>query len=304
MGMHGQVMNGVMGSSPVKNDTFRVYHFFSRGLSDAAITHSVEQILEARFSLIITIGLSCALVTKKVLEQKKVSIPHIFVGLVDPFAHGLGESPEDLVAHNMTGILYDAYETKKAAQFLCEAKPHMQSLLVLLEEISLSGSHLRPDWIAQELASIKEVCEPRGVKVQHYAAPTLAELYTYVEKHINTFDTLILPEGTTTFTIYESLSDLCSKYNKTLFSGLIEPVAHGVALGYGASYESLGEHAVEYAYKLLIEGIPLSKLPLFKDLKGRQAVVNVSIARKQDLDPQHIEAVCRAWDGIIFRSVG
>lgn len=303
MGMHGQVMNGVMSSSPVKNDTFRVYHFFSRGLSDQAITQSVEQILEARFSLIITIGLSCALVAKKVLEQKKVNIPHIFVGITDPFAYGLGESPEDLIAHNMTGILYNAYETEKSVQFLCESKPLMKSLLVVSEQISLNGAHRRPDWIAEELAAIKSVCESKGVTVSHYAAPTLAELYTYVEKNVDSFDTLMLPEGTTTFNIYESLGDLCTKHKKTLFSGLIEPVARSAALGYGASYESMGEYAVEYAYKLLVEGVPLSKLPLFRDLKGRQAVVNTEVARKQDLDPEHLEKVCRKWDGLIFRSL-
>lgn len=303
MGMHGQVMSGFMGSSPVKNDTFRVYHFFTRALSEDAIKKSIEQILESRFSAIVTVGLSCALITKKILEEKNVQLPHIFVGVSDPFAYGLGESPEDLVAHNMTGILYNPYESDKAIRFLCEAKPHLKSLLIVSEQISLSGTHSRPDWVAQEIAAVKAVCEPKGITVNSYAAPNLASLYAYVEKNIKTFDTLMLPEGTTTFNIYEALGELCSKYNKTLFSGLIEPVANSAALGYGASYESMGESAAEYAYKLLIDGVPLNRLPLVRDLKGRQAVVNTAVAGSQDLDPEYVEKVCRSWNGLVFCNV-
>ncbi|MDQ5890243.1 MAG: putative tryptophan/tyrosine transport system substrate-binding protein [Candidatus Dependentiae bacterium] len=303
MGMHGQVMSGLMGSPYVRSDAFRVYHFFTRGLSEAAIRVSVEQILESRFSAIITLGLSCALVTKKILEEKHVKIPHIFVGINDPFSVGLGENPEDLVAHHMTGVLYNAYETEKATQFLCEVKPSMKSVLIALENISVSGAHGRIDWVDQEMAKVRSVCEPRGITVSSYAASSLADLYSYVANNLDTFDTLMLLEGSTTLNIYESLGSLCSKNKKTLFSGLIEPVAKSAAIGYGASYESMGEYAAEYAYKLAVEGVPLQKLPLIRDLKGRQPVVNLAVGMSQDIDGDHAEAVCRAWDGLIFRTI-
>ena len=300
MGMHGQVMSGLMGAAPVKNDFFRVYHFFTRGLSEEAIRESIEQILESRFSALVTLGISCAMVAKKVLQEKNVHMPHIFVGVHDPFAAGLGESPEDLVAHNMTGILYNPYETVKAMQFLCEAKPNMKSILIATEQIASSGAHGRPDWVEGEVATVRSVCEPKGITVKTYPASSLAALYNYVNRYIDTFDTLILLEGTTSLTLYEALGDVCSRKGKTLFSGLIEPVAQSAAAGYGASYESMGEHAAEYLYKLFVEGVPLNRLPLYHDLKGRKPVVNLSLAAHQGLDPKHLEKVCKEWEGICF----
>lgn len=300
MGMHGQVMSGLMGSAPVRNDCFRVYHFFTRGLSEEAIRESIEQILASPFSALVTLGISCATVAKKVLQEKNVHMPHIFVGVNDPIAAGLGESPGDLVAHNMTGILYNPYETLKAVQFLCAAKPNMKSILIATEQIASASTHGRPDWVDGEVAAVRLVCEPKGIAVKAYPAASLAGLYNYVNRYIDTFDTLILLEGTTSLTLYEALGDLCSRKGKTLFSGLIEPVTQSAAIGYGASYESMGEHAADYLYKLLVEGVPLGRLPLYHDLKGRTAVVNLAVAAHQGLDPQHIEKVCNEWGGLCF----
>jgi len=299
MGMHGQVITGLMDSAPVKNDQVRIYHFFSRGLSEEAIRESIEQILESRFSALVTIGVSCALAAKKVLEEKNVSIPHIFVGVHDPFAVGLGENEQDLVTHNMTGVLYTPYETERAMQFLCQAKPQMKSLLVVTEWIATASSHLRSGWADEEVARVKSVCMPHGVKVEQYPAPSLAQLYTHIQKNIESFDALVLLEGTTCLNIYESLGDLCTSAGKTLFSGLIEPVMSRAAIGYGASYESLGEQAAQYLQKLLVEGVPLSRLPLHRDFKGRRPVFNTELARHQGLDAELLPELKKEWPDLL-----
>jgi ABC-type uncharacterized transport system substrate-binding protein len=300
MGMHGQVMSGIMGSAPVRNDLFRVYHFFTRGISEDAIRHTLDQISELRFAALITIGASCARVAKKVLEEKGMRMPHIFVGVNDPISAGIVDTADDLIAHNMTGILYDSVQTDKVAQFLYEAKPHMKSLLIASEGISSQVTGGPANWVAAEAEIIRSICEPRGVSVMMHYAATLGALYNYVYKNSDQYDTLLMIEGGICLNLYESLGVLCNQKNKTLFSGLIEPVSRSAALGYGSSYESLGEHAIEYAYKLLIEGVALRSLPPYTDSKGRHAAVNIALAPLQDLDPGHIEKVCRQWGGVVF----
>jgi hypothetical protein len=299
MGMHGQVMSGIMGSAPVRNDLFRVYHFFTRGISEDAIRHTLDQISELRFAAIITIGAACARVAKKVLAEKNMRMPHIFVGLHNPVSAGVVETDADLLTHNMTGILYDPVQNDKVAQFLCEAKPHMKSVLIASEGISSQGVGTH-NWVATEAETIRAICEPRGVSVMVHYASTLGALYNYAHKNSNSYDTLLMIEGGVCLNLYESLGVLCSQNNKTLFSGLIEPVSRSAALGYGSSYESLGEHAIEYAHKLLIEGVAIQNLPPYVDTKGRHAAVNIALAPSQDLDAQHIEKVCRQWGGVVF----
>jgi len=300
MGMHGQVMGGFIDSAPVCNDDLRVYHYFSKGLDEDSIRRTVLQILELPFNMIVTIGVSCARVAKKVIAEKGSQLPHLFIGITDPYEAGLAKDREDLVAHNMTGILYDPYESAKVAQYLCEAKPHVKKILIGTERIIIDGVDQNSNWVTHEIDIIKSVCEPKGVEVNYYPATNLADLYNYVEKNSATFDTLMLLEGGTGLTMCESLGQLCNNEKKTLFSGLIEPAASFASLGYGASYESMGEHAGMYAYRWLCEGVPLHKLPPYRDSKGRQAVANVELAAQQDLDPEHVAEICRKWDGIIF----
>ncbi len=299
MGMHGQVMSGIMGSTPVRNDVFRVYHFFTRGIGEDAIRHTLDQISELRFAAIITIGAACARIAKKVLAEKNMRMPHIFVGVHDPVSAGIVDAHDSLTAHNMTGILYDPVQNDKVAQFLCEVKPHMKSVLIASEGISSQGAG-PANWVAAEAEIIRAICEPRGITVAMHYAATLGALYNYVYKNSALYDTLLMIEGGICLNLYESLGVLCSQNNKTLFSGLIEPVSRSAAVGYGSSYESLGEHAIEYAHKLLVEGISLEKLPPYIDTKGRHAAVNIALAPSQDLDPAHIEKVCRQWGGVVF----
>ncbi len=302
LGMHGQVMNGVMNSRYVKEDDFRVFHFFSRGITEEAIAPVVKQILEHPFAAIISVGVSCAYVARKVLEQEKSTIPHIFVGATDPFKYGLGHDHEDLIAHNMTGVLYNRYEIEQAIKYLIEAKPTMRSLLVATERVGTQGTHLDTEWIAREVAAIRSVCEPQGIEVHTHAAQSCAYLYAHVRDTIKTFDTLFLLEGGLSISIFEPLGSLCDQYRKTLFSGLLEPVRQSAALGYGASYESMGDAAMEYVYKLLVEHVSLRELPLVRQENTRKALLNTSLAAGQDVDVEHAEKVCKKWNGIIFDS--
>ena len=303
LGMHGQVMNGLMNSPFVKEDEFRVFHFFSRGITEDAITYVVKQILEHPFSAIISVGVSCAYVAKKVLAQENSKIPHIFVGVTDPFKYGLGNNSQDLIDHNMTGILYDPYDTEKATTYLCESKPAIQRLLVATERIGSGGTHLDTEWIDKEVAAIRSVCEPKGIEVQTHAAQSGAYLYAYVRDNIKTFDTMMLLEGGLSISIFDPLGALCDQYHKTLFSGLSEPVRKSAAIGYGASYESMGAMAAQYAHSILIEEKSVSQLPLLHQENTRRPILNLELAAGQDLDVAHAEEVCKKWDGIIIESV-
>jgi len=303
LGMHGQIMNGLMNSPFVKEDEFRVFHFFSRGITEEAITSVVKQILEHPFSAIISVGVNCAYVAKKVLAQENSKIPHIFVGVTDPFKYGLGDCTQDLIDHNMTGILYEPYEIEKATQYLCESKLKMQRILVATERIGSGGTHLDTEWIDKEVAAIRAVCEPRGIEVQTHAAQSCAYLYAYVRDNIRSFDTMMLLEGGLSISIFDPLGALCDEFHKTLFSGLSEPVHKSAAIGYGASYETMGALAAQYAYDILIQEKPLSQLPLLRQENTRKPILNLSLAAGQDLDLAHAEEVCKKWDGIIVESV-
>jgi hypothetical protein len=120
--------------------------------------------------------------------------------------------------------------------------------------------------------------------------------------NIKTFDTLILPEGGLSISIFDPLGSLCDQYHRTLFSGLLDPVRKAAAIGYGASYESMGAAAMEYMHKIFVDRMPISALPLVKQDNTRQPLLNLELAARQDLDVEHAESVCKKWQGLIIES--
>jgi|GEM_PF-2724466 len=302
-GMHGQVLSGILHSPYARSDAVQLHHFFTRGFSEEVIRSVVEYCLSLHTTAFITLGLTCSLVIQRVLAEKGLSIPVVFAGISDPYAYGLAEHVRDLAARNMTGITYSPYETRKAAEFLCAAKPHAKSILFVSERVTTTGAYQGLLWEKREIDTVRTACETRGIEVHYYAAQSIAEAYSYLREKSHLFDTLMILEGSAGVGFFEPVGIVCAEQKKTLFTGLIAPVRSSAALGYGASYQSMGTHAMAYAYRIVVEGTPIAQLPPYYDAKARRPAANLALAAAQGLAPEHVARVCEEFDGLVFKDV-
>ena len=85
----------------------------------------------------------------------------------------------------------------------------------------------------------------------------------------------------------ETLAKLCNQHNVILYASELESVEKGACIGFGSSEYETGRVAGQMAYKVLVQGVIPSSLPI-KDLAYNfQFCVNQQALDKQavNLDP-------------------
>jgi len=301
IGTHGEIVRGFILQNESEQRVFRVYPFYSRGLNSDNIRICLEDILNDDFDLLVTVGVRCARLAIEVVKNKNSSIPVISVGANFP---EIGDVSQCTF---ITGITYGRENVQdRGISFLIACKPYIKEVLLPCEPDSLlpEGSKGYPMWLADEIRQISEKFKKVDIGLNVACVTSMVARFDYVKRHIESYDTILLVEGTISLDMHRPLANLCNNHGVTLFSGLTEAVRYGSAIGYGADFAVLGEKAVEYAQKILFDKVPPQELPFYKVEKIRKPAVNLALAERQGLDSKHIEKVCREWGGDIFTEAG
>lgn len=296
MGPQGEVVQGAVNACYL-DKRFALYKYFARGVDPIQIARCVEDVLGEGCDLVVTVGLNCAFGVYNAVKNRKVNFPHIIAGVNYLDQMGLVQSLEN-PGGNATGICYSEMQSVEAIDFLSQSRDLKKLLMAAAARTKDSEIE---SWFLSEISKVSRLCEERSIEFQARGYSAFDSMYKFVSDEIKNTSAIFLPDGTVSLDLHKEIGQLCSKHGVTLFTGLLEPVKQGTAaLGFGASYHSLGVRAIEYAKKILVDGIPAGEIPCHLEELGRRAAINLSVAKQQGLDPEHIKKVCAKWNGIVF----
>lgn len=297
---HGEVAQAFLRYSHTFLDKGLLVHpYYSAGMDELFIENMVLNALEEPYEAIVTIGLRCTNVVKKVLKERELNIPHVFIGITDPYKEQvLSKNNKELI----TGVRYEDNDYEKLGLFLRDLKKNVNRILLpvnicRVEKKKAWGDN---DWIYEKIDVLHQLFACNRISFTAKEFYSLTAVDEYVVSNFSEFDVIMLLEGTLSLELHKEFTHICSQYGVTLFSGSQEAVAYGSAAGYGTHFAPLGRAGVELVRRILFNQENPSNIEPVTIQLERKPAVNLAVAERQGLDPVHAEKICHEWDGIIY----
>jgi len=256
---------------------FSVHFCLVSSLEGGLMPRAAREILSSNQHLIVTVGTGATRAILQAGQECGLNAPVVYVGTGDPVATGLVSTlekrPESVTGFTIKRIVYE-----NPVELLLKAMPGLKQVLIPYFPASLGGG------IGSSASHVQRLFAQNGVKAHLVPLSTAREIEQKITPLIDEVDALMCLAGDRIDEVYSQLIELCNKHKCVLFAKDIEAVKQGAALGYGSTVEGLGVSLMEYAHKILVDGVEAGELPVQFVEGNRIFVVNKTAAAKQGLE--------------------
>lgn len=218
---------------------------------------NAQMIAEKFVSDDVDLILSIATPTSQAAQNatKESALPVIFTAVSDPVFSGLIKNPQAPEA-NITGVTDEvSLENRKAMfEILKELKPDMKSVGVVFNT-GESNSQV-------QIEDIEKVAAEFGIKVEKVGIASITDISQALESIAKKTDAMMLINDNMIASSMELIAKTTKGKGIITISGDSSHVDSGALISVGISYFDLGVQAADMAKSILVDRIPISKIPV------------------------------------------
>ncbi len=248
------------------------YDLYNGNGDRVLMRQQAEEVVMKNYDLIFTVPTTPSLIIKEVCQQRGKNIPVVAGAVDDPVGIKLVETMASS-GNNITAVTgIDTFEQQiETLQFL---KPNVHSILLVYNP--------SPDLDTRK-KEIEQICFARNLMFATVEVFNITDLTQKVSNFIDSCDTVLVLKDNLVVSGIESLVNLCSKHNKTLYASDLNSGDKGAALSYGVYEYQDGVESALKAIQILKDGKKPTDIPSTATM-GFKIKVNTKTMRQQGLD--------------------
>jgi len=254
---------------------FDIETFCSEGFYVSVHEHNVRTIIQSKFDLILTVGLSATKTAKRVTKELKSKIPVIFTGVSNP-------QRDDLIRsygrsyNNLVGISVESPCRILPAQVLLAAKPNSKRFFLPYRRTPVL------DYLEYEFEQMQELFAQFGrtITLRPITEDRLTpEFFAEMEG----YDGVLIPEGGLTSFDKDAIVSSCDARGILVHADGKDAIKNGAVFATRSDLRFVGKLSADYAKRILVEGVKPSKLESRKLRYVRSFVYDFRNANKHGI---------------------
>lgn len=218
-----------------------------------------EEIVQANFNLIFTIGAGATQTIAELLSKKGIKTPHVFGGVDGPaFAESVA-----VINPTSTGV-YVKEDYNKEIDLVNMLKPNIKNMLLVYDPTHGTGQE-------KYKHEIEEYIKKYNTKLHSVEIYQTNEIQQKVAALLQHMDAVLVLTDNTVVAGIDALVTLCNRYGVTLVASDLASGKKGAAIAYGITEYESGSGAAQKAAEIIEHHKEPQQLPI-------SAVTNFRIA--------------------------
>ncbi|QJB57689.1 ABC transporter substrate-binding protein [Pseudodesulfovibrio sp. zrk46] len=209
----------------------------------------ISQIIGEQPDLVLAIATPGA----QAAAQKIKDRPILFTGVTDPVSAGLVKDLQNTGGKNITGMS-DFSPMDKHVELIKEIVPSANSIGVIYN----AGE---PNSVAL-VSKLKEEAAKAGLNVEEATIANSSGVYQAAKSLVGRCEVIYIPTDNTAISALESAIKVCKQNRLPLITGDVDSVARGSIAAVAVDYYKMGLQTGDMAYKILVEGVNPSSMPV------------------------------------------
>ncbi len=281
---HEVMANYLLDEINVGNNELYRASICSMNSSKESIRHVVHALLaKNKADVFITIGDTCSLVTKEVLDERG-GHPTIFVGVRNPVGAGLVNSLER-PGFCLSGVIREPAPTLAVAEYFAPLYPAVQSVLIPYT--------FDDEFLFVQAREIQRYLASIGMHV--FIVPIkrdAASVFSTINEYASRIQGLMILEGCFSSGYQEELAYVCWEKCIVLCGNGSYALEAGVACGMSGGMRLMAEEVIKMLRAYWQDQISLGTMPVVSLPDNQEFFGNVDVLRRINIPTEVIERLC------------
>ncbi|QGY41166.1 ABC transporter permease [Pseudodesulfovibrio cashew] len=209
----------------------------------------ISQIIGEQPDLVLAIATPGA----QAAAQKIKDIPIVFTGVTDPVSAGLVKDLANSGGGNITGMS-DFSPMDKHVALIQEVVPTVKTIGVIYNAGEPNSVVL--------VNKLKEEAAKAGLSVEEATIANSSGVYQAAKSLVGRADAVYVPTDNTVVSAIESAVKVCRQNKLPLIAADVDSVSRGAVAAVALDYYKMGLQSGDMAYRILVEGVKPSDMPV------------------------------------------
>jgi len=262
-----EIAQGFIDAMQIDTDSIYQFDRFNGNGNKILMQAQAQEMLQAEYDLIFTIGVGCSVTIKDLCQKKGSQVPVVFTAVDDP-------ENLDLYGPTITGVI-DQSNYGHQLSLACKICPNIKRLLLVYDQSQASG-------LEKDKNEIRSILQKYGIELVCVEIVNISEIQQKVTGFIESVDLVMILKDNTVVSGIDSLISLCNRYHIPLLASDLNSGIKGAALAYGIYEAESGTYAAHQAKRILQDGTSPAQLPVI-GIKNMKMHINCQYAFLQGL---------------------